>query len=46
MCKLCGCAGVEKYDLLRCVGANCVQPLHVNRDSTGYHRGAAYCVFY
>ena len=23
VCKLCGCAGVEKYHLLRCVWANC-----------------------
>ena len=33
-CRFCGCAGVEKYHLLRCVSewANCEQ-LHVNREN-------------
>ena len=30
-----GWAGVDKYHLLRCVGANCRQQLHANRDSIG-----------
>ena len=32
VCKLCGCAGVEKCHLLTCEWANCEQ-LHVNRDN-------------
>ena len=33
--KSCGCAGVEKYHLLRCERDNCEQ-IHVNRDNSRY----------
>ena len=40
MCEFFGCAGVEKYHLLRSAWANCGHNLHVNRDSAG-HKGDA-----
>ena len=54
LCRFCGCAGVEKYHLLRCEWANCEQ-LHVNRDNIwlivkccilviGLHRWLSYII--
>ena len=41
VCKLCDCAGVEKYHLLWFVSVNCGQQIHVNRTNIGRSYNAA-----